>query len=256
MKKNGRQDVIYVHLNEKDKFVLSHGIEFKEFVDSLFDKMNHLLLIKHRFDDADFNMHTMLDYVPKKRLMKLAGDNVDEYGDFCWIDFEEMEGVDEIPGQVLAELLYLGHVKEPLRAPFYNYLGNRFTYLAQEDGWFNRTYYRDLNDYYQLLSQLIPMKIGEVRPEKNLLGLKRKRKYPNVDQHLLLSLKSYMSEGMAISIKDIIQNRFRIELPMWVIGDFLNMDDMYEEYEKSRRKVCDAKLIFDKKSQDWKIRSN
>ena len=29
-----------------------------------------------------------------------------------------MEGLDEIPGQVLAELLYLGHGKEPLRAPF------------------------------------------------------------------------------------------------------------------------------------------
>jgi hypothetical protein len=54
----------------------------------------------------------------------------------------------------------------------------------------------------------------------------------------------------------MIQNRFRIELPMWVIGDFANMDDMYEEYEKSTKRPSEAKLIFDKKSREWKVRSN
>jgi hypothetical protein len=250
------KDVIYVHLNENDRYALSSGITFDEFVSSLSESINHLLLLEHRFDDGDFNMHTMLDYVPKKRLMRLASDDVYEYGDFCWIDFEEMEGLDEIPGQVLAELLYLGHVKEPLRPPFYTYLGNQYAYLAHDDGWFNKTYYRDLNDFYRLLSQVIPMKLGSTKPEKNLLGLKKKRTYPSVDQHLLLSLKGFMSEGMVLSLKGIVQNRLRIELPMWVIGDFANMDDMYEEYEKNSRRACDAKLIFDKKSREWKMRSN
>lgn len=256
MKRNSIRDVIYVHLNEKDRYVLSYGIEFKEFVQSLGDPINHLLLLKHRFDDGDFNMHTMLDYVPRKRVMKLAEEDVYGYGDFCWIDFEEMEGLDEIPGQVLAELLYLGHVKDPLKPPFYSYLGNSYAYLAHDDGWFNKTYYRDLNHFYTLLSQVIPIKLGSGKQEKSLLGLKRKKAYPSVDQHLLLSLKGFMSEGMVLSVKGIVQNRVRIELPMWVIGDFANMDDMYEEYEKASRKTCDAKLIFDKKSQEWKIKSS
>ena len=118
MKRNSDiRDVIYVHLNENDRYALLYGITFDEFVSCLSESINHLLLLEHRFDDGDFNMHTMLDYVPKKRVMRLASDDVYEYGDFCWIDFEEMEGLDEIPGQVLAELLYLGHVKEPLRPP-------------------------------------------------------------------------------------------------------------------------------------------
>ena len=100
------------------------------------------------------------------------------------------------------------------------------------------------------------MKLGSTRPEKTILGIKRKRVYPEIDLHLLLSLKSLMKEGMVISLKGMIQNRFRIELPMWVIGDFANMDDMYEEYEKSTKRPSEAKLIFDKKSREWKIRSN
>jgi len=256
LKRNDIRDVIYIHLNEKNQYVLSYGIEFREFLLSLHESINHLLLLKHRFDDGDFNMHTMLDYVPKKRVMKLIEEDVYGYGDFCWIDFEEMEGLDEIPGQVLAELLYLGHVKEPLRPPFYSYLGNAFAYLAHDDGWFNKTYYRDVNLFYNLLSQLIPMKLEAIKPEKNLLGLKKKKTYPSVDEHLLLSIKKFMSEGLVLSIKDVMQNRFRIELPIWVIGDFSNMDDMYEEYEKNSKRPCDAKLIFDKKTREWKMRSN
>ena len=33
---------------------------------ALYDSINHLLLLKHRFDDGDFNMHTLLDYVPQE----------------------------------------------------------------------------------------------------------------------------------------------------------------------------------------------
>ena len=43
-------------------------------------------------------------------------------------------------------------LKNYLRPPFYSYLGNRYVYLAHDDGWYNKTYYRDLNDFYNLLS--------------------------------------------------------------------------------------------------------
>lgn len=257
MKRNSDiRDVVYIYLNETKQYVLSHGIEFFEFVSSLSDTLNHLLLLKHQFEDSDFNMHTRLDFVPNKRIMKLAGDGVYHYGDFCWIDFEEMEGLDELPGQALAELLYLGHTKEHLKPPFYSYLGNRYVYLAHDDGWFNKIYYRDLNDFYRLVSQVIPMKLSAARPEKGLFGMKRKRGYPDIDIHLILSLKSLMKEGMVISLKDIPRNRSRYELPIWLIGDFANMDDMYEEYEKSLKRPCEAKLVFDKKTREWKLRSS
>ena len=41
---------------------------------------------------------------------------------------------------------------------------------------------------------------------------------------------------MVLSLKGNVQNRLSIEIPMWVIGDFSNMDEMYEEYEKNSRR--------------------
>ncbi|MGD6878925.1 hypothetical protein [Bacillus infantis] len=255
MKKNhnSSRDLIYVHLNEQENYVMSYGIEFEEFARSLSDVMANLLLLKHGFDDGELNRHTLLEYVPYEKLNKLLSDDVYNYGDFCWIDFEELDGLNELPGQTIAELLYLGHLKEHLKAPFYNYLGNRFVYLAHDDGWYNKTYYRDMADFYRLLSQLIPEKLSEIKPEKSLLGLRKKGSFPPVPQEAISYMKDMMREGAVISIRQTDQNRARIEIPIWVIGDFANMDDMYEEYESIAKEKCEAKLVFDKKTREWKL---
>lgn len=235
---------------------MSYGIEFAEFARSLSDLMNHVLLLKHQFDDGDFNMHTLLEYVPNDRFKKLIQDNVYGYGDFCWIDFEEVEGLDELPGQELAEILYLGHIKDHLKQPFYNYLRNRFVYLAHDDGWWNKVYYRNMTDFYRMVGDVVADKLSDKKVEKNLFGLKKKRTFPSLPMEFLLNMRSLMKEGMVISLQDMTQNRTKIEIPIWVLGDYHNMDDMYDEYEKVAKGKCDIKLIFDKKLREWRSYSN
>ena len=247
------RDLIYVHINQTDQYVLSYGIEFEEFAAAFSDSLNHLLLLAHRFDDADFNMHTLLEYCPAERISKLAAEDVYGYGNFCWIDFIEEEVLNELTGQEIAELLYLGHQKQHLKLPFYNKLGNRFVYLARDDGWFNKTYYRNFKDFFHLLSGVIPSKLGQLKPEKSLLGIRKKRSYPSVNKEILLSLIPYIKEGICISLRDADQQRGRVEIPIWVIGDYDNMDDMYEGYEQIANKQSDAKLVFEKKTKEWKL---
>ncbi|WP_042357649.1 hypothetical protein [Bacillus rubiinfantis] len=247
------RDLIYVHLNQSDQYVISHGIEFTEFVSTFSGSFNHLLLLAHRYDDADFNRHTLLEYCPADRIKQLAAEDVYRYGDFCWIDFIEEELLNELSGQEMAELLYLGHHKHHLKPPFYNKLGNRFVYLAHEDGWFNKTYYRSFKDFFQLFSIVIARKLGELKPEKSLLGIKKKRVYPPVNKEILLSLTPFIKEGICLSLRDADHQRNRIEIPIWVIGDFADMDDMYEEYLQTSHGRYHAKIILDKKTKDWKL---
>ncbi|MCL6570753.1 MAG: hypothetical protein K6T88_03600 [Bacillus sp. (in: Bacteria)] len=247
------RDLIYIHLNQTDQYVMSYGIEFSEFVSAFSGSLNHLLLLAHRFDDADFNMHTQLDYCPEERINKLAADDVYGYGNFCWIDFIEEEVLNELTGQEIAELLYMGHLLHHLKSPFYHKLGNRFVYLAHDDGWFNKTYYKSFKDFFHLLSEVISGKLGGLNLEKSILGFRKKRTYPQVNKEILLSLMPFIKEGMCISLRDINHQRGRIEIPIWVIGDFANMDDMVDEYEQISLKPCHAKIIFDKKTKEWKL---
>lgn len=248
------RDIIYIHLNEHDQYVMTYGIEFAEFAESLFDSLNNLLLLKHGFEHGDFNMHTLQEYVSKEKLNRLMEDDVYGYGDFCWVDFEEEETLNELSGQTIAELLYLGHLKAHLKPPFYNQLGNRYVYLAHDDGFINKTYYRNFYDFFKMIGKVIPDKMGQIKIEKSLLGLKKKQKtYPHIPYDNLITLKPLMKEGVLLSIKDIEQNRTSIEIPIWTIGDYADMDDMYEEYLNIVKEPCDAKLVFDKKNRDWKI---
>ncbi|WP_462413152.1 hypothetical protein [Neobacillus sp. Marseille-QA0830] len=247
------RDLIYVHLNQTDQYVLSYGIEFEEFATAFSGTLNHLLLLKHRFDDADFNMHTLLEYCPEDRIVQLAEEDVYGYGNFCWIDFTEEDVLNELSGQEMAELLYLGHHKQHLKLPFYNKLGNRFVYLATDDGWFNKTYYRSFKDFFSLLSEVISSKLSELKPEKSVLGLRKKRAYPPVNKEILLSLTPFIKEGICFSFRDADVQRTRIEIPIWVMGDYADMDDMYEAYQDISREPHHAKLIFDRKTKEWKL---
>ena len=163
------RDLVYVHLNQNDQYVLSYGIEFAEFAAAFSGSLNHLLLLKHRYDDGDFNMHTFSITVLRTELINLALEDIYGYGDFCWIDFIEEEVLNELTGQEIAELLYLGHQKQHLKLPFYNKLGNRFVYLAHDDGWFNKMYYRSFKDFFHFLSdvtcrQIRRFETGKVTP--------------------------------------------------------------------------------------------
>ena len=247
------RDLIYVHIHPDDHFVMSYGIEFHDFVNSLPQPLQHVLMLKHQFDNGDFNMHTLLDYVHQDDLKKLIKDDVYSYGDFCWIDFDDSEGLNELSGEEIAELLYLGHIKKHLNLPFYKKMNNQYVYLSHDDGWFNKTYYRDFDDFYTMLGNVIAIKMDSFKGEKVFFGLRKGKNYPSVPKEVISFLIQKMNEGIAISLEKAVQTRAKIEIPIWVVGDFYNMDEMYEDYEMRTHESPHGKFVYDRKSREWSI---
>ncbi|WP_174735086.1 hypothetical protein [Mesobacillus harenae] len=255
MKKNQHSnlELVYIHLNERDQYVITSGFEFNEFTYALSDSLSNILLIKHRYEDGDFNSDTQLEYVQADRLGKLITSDVSSYQDFCWIDFEDVENLNFLTGQELAEILYLGHKKHHLRPPFYNQLENRYVYLASEDGWYNKTYYRNLNHFYTMAGSALSAKMSVLKPEKSLLGVKKKRTYPAINKDLIKSLIPFMREGAVFSFQNTGLVRNKPEIPIWTIGDFADMDEMREEFKHIGKQRWDSRLIYDKKTREWEI---
>ncbi|MFK4998592.1 hypothetical protein ACI2OX_18625 [Bacillus sp. N9] len=93
-------------------------------------------------------------------LPSLLTEDVYSYGDFCWLDFEEESDLNSLSGQEIAEILYLGHFKDHLASPFYEKISNHVVYLAGDDGWFNKTYYRSWDYFYAMLGAVISDKLN------------------------------------------------------------------------------------------------
>ncbi|PLT33572.1 hypothetical protein [Bacillus sp. V5-8f] len=251
--KNDPKNILYIHLQDSERFVISSGMNFREFAYALPHPLSNLLLLKHKFEDAEFHMNTLLEYVNEENIVRLLKDNVQGYGDFCWIDFEEESGLDELDGPELAELLYIGHCKNHLRPPFYRKLNNEFVYLAQDDGWFNKIYYRSLGTYFKMMGQLVPLKIGTLRAERTWLGIRKRSEYPPVPAEVFQRLSRLMGEGIVFSFHEVQQSRNRLEIPVWVVGDYLNMDDMAEGYTQMKREKPNALIVLNRKAKEWSL---
>lgn len=251
--RNDIRDVVYVHLDKESGRVLSYGIDFYEFVQSIPSQLENLLLLKHRFDDGDFNLHTRLAYVPAKRIPKLLQDDLYSYGNFCWIDFLEVESLNQLTNDEIAELLYIGHMKQPLRQSYFNKLANNYIYLANGDGWFNKTYYREVDDFFTMLGGVVTEKMKALKIEKTILGLGKKRSYPVIKKDTFYFLEEQISKGMVISLEKAAQSRSKIEVPIWTVGDYIHMDHMNEAYEMKAKGTPNAKLVFDRKARTWSI---
>lgn len=251
--KHEKLDLIYVHVNKNSQYTISCGIEFHEFVQSVSKPLNHLLLLKHQFEDGEFNMHTQFDYVPNDKIENLVNADVTSFSEFCWVDFKEVEGLNVLTGEEIAELLYLAHIRHHLKMPFYNRLGNRYAYLSYSDGLFNKTYYRNIEDFYEILGNVLSLKMEHLKIEKNLFGVKKKRSYPAVEQEVLTLLSEEFRDGAVISLKGILQTRSHIEIPIWVLGDFSSVDDLQDEYRKAAKSPCNKWLVYDKKGNVWVV---
>ncbi|WP_100330083.1 hypothetical protein [Bacillus xiapuensis] len=248
-----RKELIYIHLNAAHQYTISYGIDFLEFARSLPKELNHLLLLKHRFEGAEFNLHTRFEYVDAEDVGKLLKEDIAEYGDFCWMDFEDYDGLNELDGQEIAELLYLGHCKHHLRIPFYNKLNNRYTYLSQDDEWFNKIYYRYVSDFYHMLGTAVSLKLGYFRSERSFFSLRKGTPFPPIPKEMIASFTDEMKEGMVVSLSKTIQSRTKVEVPVWVVGDYINMDEMFDDYAVNFKNAPDGYYEFDKKTHEWSV---
>lgn len=251
--KNDVRDVLYMHVQASEKFVITNGMSFREFAYSLDKPLNHLLLLKHHFVETEFNLNVALDYVPKENVVKLLKADVKSYGDFCWVDFKEESCLDDVEGTELAELLYLGHMKHHLKQPFFSKLRNQFVYLAQDDEWFSKIYYRSLSTFYRMLGNLLSLKFEEVKVERTWLGIRKKQEIPPVPFDLLANMSTMLSEGLVFSFQNAVQTRMKVEIPVWVVGDFSNMDEMLDSYYDARNQKPDAYVTYLWKTGEWMI---
>jgi hypothetical protein len=237
------KDVIYIIYNEEEQSATSMGIEFIDFGNSLTMELNNVLLLASGYIGEDFHSGIGLEFVRKEHLSGLYKENVYSYGDFCWVDFDGIASLDNLEPQEKAELLYLGHYKKALRSPFFDKLNNKFVYLAHDDGWYNKVFHKDKNDYIDMLRHLFPNRLKTYKKNVQPLSL-------DVGQQLV----SLARDGLLIDLYRTIKSRNGVEIPFNVIGKIMDFDDVYNNMERHKAKAKSEYWLLYKNNQ-WMIKS-
>lgn len=250
------QGIIYVHVNHVHQFVLSSGILLQDFLKGIPFKLPNLLLLRHPFEDVHFNMHTMFEYADSEMIAALKEENFQINGELCWIDFSNEEILNRLSGQEIAELLYLAHLKNHLKLPFYKKLNNQFVYLTTNDGLLNKIYFKSWEPFYTMLGTTIASKLNQQR-DVSLFRRWKRKPVPPIPSDVLYPFINLMKEGVAMPISKAIRGRQFVEIPVWIVGDFINVDTLFDECnELFHKKKPDGKIVFNRKSGEWQAFAN
>ncbi|WP_129598837.1 peptide ABC transporter permease [Anaerophilus nitritogenes] len=220
------REIIYINGNIDEKTFVFYGIEFRDFINYLPNPIDHILLLKHEYL-GDFHYPTGFQYVKDEEVLELAKEEVYNYGDFCWVDFEDEKNLDELSKQDIAEVLYLAHMYKPLKTPFFEKLNNRFAYCAHDDGWYGKIYCKDIEEFGHVLEKVI----------KNSILKLRKRKLVDMESNLKEKLLKLSEDGLLIEVYKTYKDQRSIWIPIHTIGKFTDMDLMYNDLKIHKAKA-------------------
>lgn len=154
------RDYLYIWHDSEHQFVVTSGLEFKDFQQGL-SATGGVVLIDHQSDTATYDHVSGFHFTPSSALSELIAEDIYSWGNFAWADYATVS-LPSLPKEEIAELLYFGHKAEPLCGNALTHLRNNFLGYAHDDGWYLKLYYKDWDKIEQLLTAAIPTPLGRL----------------------------------------------------------------------------------------------
>ena len=153
--------MIYINASRNENRLICSGISFSNFIEHLRDPIKNIILIKGNFPgNKQIKNFELVE--GEKHIAKLKKEDVYTYGDFCFVDYNISNSVYQLTNEQVAELLFMAHMFEPLKSPFFEVLNNRFAYLAHDDWHFCVLYSRDIDDFLDVLNGTIASTMKDI----------------------------------------------------------------------------------------------
>lgn len=238
------RDIFYISANFNKKFFIYYGMEFKEFVKYNSVKMENILITDGNYIANNFNRDWFLETANGyENILELCKEDIYGLGNFHWIDYNDETALNNCSSQEKAEVLYLSHFGNPLKSPFFHKLNNEFFYLAHDDGWFCKLFCKDM----LVFGDIIANKIIDSFAIKN----KRRKIYPMIED-IKNKIFELTKEGILIDFSDIYTDKKCICVDFYTIGHYENMDEMYNNLERNKKRAS-IKGTIEHKNKTWKI---
>lgn len=222
------RDVFYINANFNENYFIYYGMEFKEFIKFTPIALENLLVTDGNYITNSFNRSWFLETANgKEEILELSKEDIYGLGNFHWIDYNNETDLNNCTPEEKAEVLYLSHFGKPLKSPFFNRINNNFVYLAHDDGWYCKLYCRDMSVFKDIIANKIL---------DSFSTNKRRIIYP-MDDDIKSEIFNLTEKGLLIDFSNIYRNNKSIGLSYYTIGHYEDMDEMYNNLERNKRRA-------------------
>jgi len=216
------------------------GIEFVDFMASV-PTIDNILVLKGNYWQAEKNWWRFDLIEGKNQIAKLMCEDVNNYGDFCFIDYADTESISKISDEQIAELLYISNMFKPLKSPFFDVLQNKYAYLAHDDGWFCKLYCKDQNVPISVVMHKLQKIIREVFSDNVSMLLERlSEEICKLSTNgLLIELDISLRKSGVIRKNEVPEI---VALKLYDIGEYKDMSALFNNLEKIRPQQASYEL--------------
>lgn len=234
---------IYIHMNETNHFVIFSGLTMQDFVQCT-EPLQHLVLLKHNYENCSFNIHTQLEFVLDEDIPSFTKEFMDKPTDLRWIDFKDENKLNLLTPQEQAELLYIGHKKEPVRSAFNKHLQNRFVYFSNKDENMTKIYFREMNESLALVVNILNQVVRDKERGNTFWRRKQKEGYPELTMDQLISRKPLLKEGVLLSLFKLEKSKTAYDLEFRFLPESIYPDEIWDELTTIMKQDADETLRF------------
>ncbi len=226
---------LYVHINELVHFTLFSGMTVQHFLRST--NLSSLLLLKHSYEDASFNIHTQFDFIIQSQFSHFLKEIAENPSALCFVDFTDERSLNKLSPEEQAELLYISHKKEAYKTPFYRHLQNRYVYLTDNNQDITKIYFREMKDLYELIGSFFNQHIQESAKSTSFWRKKTNRVLPELSTERILELADSFEDGALLSLYKV--NKTKYELEIRSLPDNIFPDEVFEDIQHLLKRPVD-----------------
>ncbi len=238
---NKSKDIIYINTYSNDNLITYSGISLHDFISSYLYPLRNILLLKSDNSDHKFHLQTKFEYISNESIKDFAQTDTPITGDLCWIDFKDIDMLDKIEPEVIAELLYFMHMGKSLKSPFLEKLQNRIAYWSHDDNWYTKLHLWDIIDFTNTLKTVLIKRLG---------GIESHGKHMVMSDDIVMNLLKMTNDGLLIDFHNLVLKSI-VEVPIYIIGKVTDMDILYNnllQYKANATKKL--LLILNKESHN------
>ena len=239
------RDFYYTVCDFEKNEVFAYGATFLDFMKFIRDKPENILLLKASCGDAKWMDDIRLYYIDSDNIENLINDDIYSYGDFCWVDYDDFSKIENISKNELAELLYLGHMFQPLHEANMKWLNNKYIYTAHDDDFYSRVFMEDINRYKSVMH-------GKI-----LDALKGKKKHIEpLPEDMMDYIFKHSGDGILFDFQDISFYDGKTSLNIYKLGKNYNYDEIYDVLKRKKWFTnVTLYLEYNSKNKKWNMHS-
>lgn len=159
-----------------------------------------------------------------------------------WIDYQSRDLLQQLTPLEISEILYMNHVGQPYRSPFFYKLQNNWTLLVMANDCY-KIFQRQPEEFNWLVNEYVVSQVRQLGRRPWSFSFSEET-IPLMPRQVFSQFAELFRDGVLVDFNQLISDKRTVTIPVFFTEDFQQL---------SHDKEAEYRLIYDRERADWTL---